>query len=425
MCAPDDSNPVTVTISDNSRHGYDSGSTSSTSSSRSNSSISETDGAVNRLENERFSSPRQKSRSSRRRRRGRSQKKLDGGHSTSSSSSQQHSEHQHSRRMCQSFSQVSYHLFAGALLSLFFVGVTPYLPYLTSPQAGLETFKFASFEYDITLSHFDNTIWTWGTDYALASTMGLLIWGFAPTKFVKREFCSQTSEYGVTTSTHTQITTTTTAHVQTRRSQAMLLCYLLSVLTGGLAHHFYTTAESRNTWSFRALWTICVGTVTLAPAFMGSIATELHHLNRETSSKYNSKSTADLLQSLPVVPTWFWVGYASCSTLIAINGGMSYQRPACDICVAGVTQTPCTFYLIATICYGFRQHDLSSWLRKITPIAFVLNAPLFPMYPLLIQYTDWSLGSVNTLLHAWLMVAWTTQGLILTRVAMALDKYYD
>jgi hypothetical protein len=85
-----------------------------------------------------------------------------------------------SLRRCHSFSQVSSHMFTGTLLALFFVGITPYLSYLTSPQDYAETFHHASFDYDVDLSHFDNTIWTWGTDYGLAIAMGLLFWSSFP-----------------------------------------------------------------------------------------------------------------------------------------------------------------------------------------------------------------------------------------------------
>jgi hypothetical protein len=42
------------------------------------------------------------------------------------------------------------------------------------------------------------------------------------------------------------------------------------------------------------------------------------------------------------------------------------------------------------------------------------------MYPLLVQYTDWSLASVNTLLHSWLCVAWSMQGISMQHVIQAL-----
>mmetsp|Transcript_14947 Transcript_14947/g.41330 ORF Transcript_14947/g.41330 Transcript_14947/m.41330 type:complete len:386 (+) Transcript_14947:75-1232(+) len=323
-------------------------------------------------------------------------------------------QHKRSLRRCHSSSEVSSYLLTGTVLSVFFVTVTPYLPYLTYPQAAEETFHFASYDYEIDLSHFDNTAWTWATDYGLAVVMGVLVLSFPSTRRVERENGSQVAPGTASTSV---------AHTHTWRSQAMLLCYLTSVLCGGLAHQFYTTLESRSSWSFRVLWTLCVGSVTLAPAFMGSIATELHHLDHETSLEGGDHIRHTMVRDIPMVPTWFWAGYAICSTWIATRGGMSYQRPACDICIAGVTQTPCTLYLIAIICFGLRSHNIPQWTRFLTPIAYLLNAPLFPLYPVLIQYTDWSLASVNTLLHTWLLVSWTTQGIILRRVAQVLGDH--
>lgn len=58
-------------------------------------------------------------------------------------------------------------------------------------------------------------------------------------------------------------------------------------------------------------------------------------------------------------------------------------------------------------------------------IGFIGNAPLLPLYPLLVQYTDWTLASINTLLHSWLLVMWGMQGLSLWHVCDVVDDYYD
>ena len=54
-------------------------------------------------------------------------------------------------------------------------------------------------------------------------------------------------------------------------------------------------------------------------------------------------------------------------------------------------------------------------------VGFVLNAPLLPCYPLLIQYTQWPLGVVNSLLHLNLMFAWGMQSMGLRRICIALN----
>ena len=50
------------------------------------------------------------------------------------------------------------------------------LPFVLAPggTAAQETYHWAWYRYDAELSHFDNTIWTYGTDYLLAGGMILL-----------------------------------------------------------------------------------------------------------------------------------------------------------------------------------------------------------------------------------------------------------
>ena len=323
-----------------------------------------------------------------------------------------------SSRRRHTMSEVSLHFVAGAVMSLFFAILAAYLPYFLAPKAAEATYQYAYYVYDRNLSYFDNTFWTWGTDYILAFAMGTLIWSFPRSTKGKQ---------------------TSASRVQTRRSQGMLLSYLLSVLAGGLAHQFYTTFESRHHWSFRFLWTICVGTVTIAPAFMGTVATELNHIDWETRGSEHSELTSrnepkggfsslvfydrNGMVLLPHVPTWLWSGYAFCSTMIVILGGMSFERPACDIFIAGITQSPSTFYVMALLFFGLVRHPVSRWTRIVGTIAFIMNAALLPLYPLLVQYTDWELGTVNLFLHCWLFVSWSNQGITLRQLAIAVDEY--
>jgi hypothetical protein len=69
---------------------------------------------------------------------------------------------------------------------------------------------------------------------------------------------------------------------------------------------------------------------------------------------------------------------------------------------------------------GLPTLPVPKWARIAGVLGFILNAPLLPLYPLLVQYTSWSTASINTLLHAWLLVAWGMQGLALRRVEQAL-----
>ena len=90
-------------------------------------------------------------------------------------------------------------------------------------------------------------------------------------------------------------------------------------------------------------------------------------------------------------------------------GYISFKRPACDIFIAGITQFPTTFYCLVAL--GIRKwpssHSNESPIglvylpyRLMYYIGFIGNAPLLPMYPLLVQYSGMSLAGINTLLHA-------------------------
>lgn len=267
-----------------------------------------------------------------------------------------------------------------------------YFPYMLAPSAASKTYDLAKFQYEESISHFDNTIWTYGTDYILAFTMTVIAMSIL--------ICDDC-----------QISQRISSKLRWR-SAGLLLGYASSTLAGALAHQFYTTLESRNTLSFRVLWTICVGTVCFASAFMGCIGTEL-------ARQYKN------LGPVPVIHEYFWVSFGATTTLFCILGETSYQRPACDIFIAGTNQTPSTAYIITLLCLHCGHPSLFSIRLKyriMGMFGFLLNAPLLPMYPLLIQYTDWSLASVNTLLHSCLFVAWGMQGLTLRHLAVTLAR---
>jgi hypothetical protein len=264
------------------------------------------------------------------------------------------------------------------------VAFTWVFPFLMFREATLKTYQYAAYEYVADISHFDNTIWTYGTDYAIALAMMVQVFYL-------------TSKGGRKDS------------VLAWRSQGLLTCYACSVLIGGLCHQNYTTCDSRLTWHFRLLWTICTGCVTAASGFMGAIATELVRQDQQLG-----------LAFLPALPGWFWTGYGTCTTIAAVLGYFSCQRPACDIFFAGITQAPSTFYLMTILARGLPTFSLKRWMRLQGLVAFIMMAPLLPFYPVVVQYTDLSLGTVNALLHAWLLVAWTTQGTTLSRIGTAL-----
>lgn len=283
---------------------------------------------------------------------------------------------------------------SGAAAGAAVTGFAVWFPFALAPEAARKTYDWAFYQYDESLSHFDNTAWTYGTDYGLAVVMAVV----AASIMVY-------SRPGVSDALCT-------------RSAGLLLGYCISVIAGGYCHQFYTTLEDRNSLSFRLLWTLCVGTVSGASCFMGSSGTEVIR-------KFQQQPNCNpLLLRIPLIPESFWWSFGTIVTAICAWGGMSFQRPACDIFIAGITQFPSTFYLM--VFFMTVQHPKAKLSARILGfIGFILNAPLLPMYPLLIQYTDLSLASVNTLLHSWLCVAWSLQGYSLRHMIQALVETRD
>jgi hypothetical protein len=282
-----------------------------------------------------------------------------------------------------------FHVALGAVVAAGTVGFSLWFPWFLAPEAATKTYDLAYYSYEPEISHFDNSAWTYGTDYALAVVM--LGSAMSVLRYSTVNFTDRLSMY----------------------SAALLITYCTSVLAGGFCHQNYLTLESRNSLSFRILWTICVGSVTAAPCFMGITGSETVRLYQQRPD------CSPQLRKLPIIPDAFWWSYGICVTAVCAWGGLSFQRPACDIFIAGITQSPSTFYLM--IYFTLVKHSkVSLATRVIGNVGFILNAPLLPVYPLLIQYTDWSLASVNTLLHFWLCMAWSTQGWSLGDITRAL-----
>lgn len=258
-------------------------------------------------------------------------------------------------------------------------------PLMVFREAATKTYLPAAYQYVDEISYFDNTFLTYGTDYMIAAAMVAIVASFP--KLGHRDA------------------------VVSWRSKALLASYASSVFFGGLCHQFYTSCAMRQTWHFRLLWTLCVGFVTVAPGCMGAIATELVRQDESLG-----------LAFLPAVPAWFWTGYGATATLATILGHFSFQRPACDIFVAGVTQFPSTFYLMAMLALGLPTLSLNRWTRYRGLVGFIMMSVTLPSYPLAVQYTNLSLGTVNCLLHIWLLTAWTTQGLTLRSICQALQQ---
>lgn len=263
---------------------------------------------------------------------------------------------------------------------------------LSGKEVYSKIYQSASFEYDPRVSVFDNTVWTYGTDYALATmTAFMACWILRTSNRAKNSIAKRLS----------------------RISAAMLVLYSIQTACGGLAHHNFLTVESRNSLAFRVLWTICVGAVFVAAAAMGMIGTECLELFQLRSN------CPPLLKTLPRPSHTYWVFYGAIGTIACICGASSFQRPACDIFIAGTTQTPSTFYCMLFL-YLVEHPKITNTIKILGLFGFIQNAFLLPLYPILVLNFGWSLPATNTLLHTNLFCAWFLQALALQRIVKAL-----
>jgi hypothetical protein len=116
--------------------------------------------------------------------------------------------------------------------------------------------------YDVVHTKFDNTVWTYGTDYILTLVMCYLAWR-----------C-----WNVGGAAGRKNGTTSSSFQLRLYSSSLLLCYGLSTLAGGLAHQYFTSLQLLNTTNFQWLWTICVGNVAFASGYMGLIGREVQRI---------------------------------------------------------------------------------------------------------------------------------------------------
>jgi phage terminase large subunit-like protein len=278
-------------------------------------------------------------------------------------------------------------------------------------------------------SRFDNTFLTYGTDYGLALAMMVSAYAIAVKKKTSSSSCNNNNNNNKKNDSFSSSSSSSQQQQQQQQQQlvllqqqhifysrAMLLTYMLSVLAGGIAHQYFTTLQSRNhtAGAFRFLWTVCVGSVTAASGFMGSIGA--------VWARYDGQQEQRRRRVVVVVLNeQFWMAYAVVVTAVVVAGGWSYQRPAADIFVAGITQFPSTFYIMYLLYTGLPTLRLSKAWRYAGLVAFIANAPLLPAYPLLCVYATQhlSLGQVNLILHSNLLLAWCGQGRVLRAVTAA------
>jgi hypothetical protein len=206
-------------------------------------------------------------------------------------------------------------VFEGALLLLLLTYTINMLTaYFLPKLLAKDLYVEAYWSYDET-TRFDNSFLTYGTDYFLAVVNAL---GAASILYS----CS-----------HSKLRT---------RCALLLILYSISVTTGGIAHQFIDTLSKMNSINFRFIWFICVGTVTMAGACIGAIGSQI--------ACAAAVLPADKKRfNVPIIPDWVWVFWGVSLTVLVWFGGLSMKRPACDIFVAGTTQTAPSTYVFLSL----------------------------------------------------------------------------
>lgn len=319
-----------------------------------------------------------------------------------------------------------------------------FFAFLVTPDAAKATYVPALFSYNPLESFFCNSIWTYATDYMLVVVMLYLarkIHSFAS---------AAKAPSSVSTSRDDIVSTTRTVQRLKHRASALMLVYAIQFTGGGLAHQFFKTLESRNTRGFRFLWTVVVGAVCASGAIIGAFASELARLGlchrqrhltsrggRETTPLSVNERLSNIVAS--VVPSdWFWIGYGSLLLAICAGGLLSYQRPAADTFIAGSTQAPPTFFLMAIV--GLIGRSYSWKATAATPraianglsmkdvvlcnLGFVMNSVLLPCYALALYHKVIAVPTLNVACHSWLCGCYSLQGLSLEKIVQIFgDKY--
>mmetsp|Transcript_62528 Transcript_62528/g.134358 ORF Transcript_62528/g.134358 Transcript_62528/m.134358 type:complete len:457 (+) Transcript_62528:32-1402(+) len=300
---------------------------------------------------------------------------------------------------CASFLAVS--VMCGAVL-LPLLAVALFICWMLTQGFGLDgrrTYQLAAWRFDEG-ARFDNTFGTWATDYGLAALCGAMA----------LRLCRRVPPSALRT-----------------RVVVLLALYAASTGLGGVVHQRHSGRHSAlNTAEFRVAWTMVVGATLASGSLMWMIGSELLRLQHSAAPSvgglpapasaiglgvFRASTGAFQVYSLPDMA---WLAWGGILTSIAVFGGFSYTRPACDIFVAGTSQALPTFYL---------QLALLPWRRSVPGRAYWLlhlgllsNSPLIFVYPWFVQHSGLALGTINAMLHSVLAFSWTLQGVGLTHV---------
>ena len=283
--------------------------------------------------------------------------------------------------------------------SVAFGGLTPYLGKVFDVTGARTPYEHAGWQYSLPDTRFDNELGTWATDYFLALVM---LTGVVALDREKAPRAAATSLLRGN-------------RVLALRAMALIGLYAISVFSGAVAHQNFTSTEMLNSRAFRALWSVCVGSVACAGGVIGAIGSALAALAADAGARGAGAGNALAIARPLRVPAAVWHGYGGGLCAIVLLGGFSMKRPAADIFLVGVTQAVPTAYVVLVLARADAM-----WPRALARAphfvrdrwllggSLLLNAPLIGLYPLLLSL-EWSLEKVNVTCHCWLLVAWGLQ----------------
>mmetsp|Transcript_36694 Transcript_36694/g.84427 ORF Transcript_36694/g.84427 Transcript_36694/m.84427 type:complete len:394 (+) Transcript_36694:122-1303(+) len=106
-----------------------------------------------------------------------------------------------------------------------------------------------------------------------------------------------------------------------------------------------------------------------------------------------------------------WLAYGCVLSVLAVAGVFSCQRPACDVFIAGSTQSPASLFLQLALLIAAGAGG--GWREAVVCVSLVASAPLAYAYPWLVLHSGLSLGAVNSVLHVVIGLSWGLQGALL------------
>lgn len=304
--------------------------------------------------------------------------------------------------------------------SVAFGGLTPYLGKVFDVTGARTPYEHAGWQYSLPDTRFDNELGTWATDYFLAVVMlyGVVALGrekVPPARGASAGRAGGRAPAAASAPAAATLTLDRGNRVLALRAMALIGLYAISVFSGAVAHQHFTSIEMLNSRAFRALWSVCVGSVACAGGVIGAIGSALAALAADAGARGAGAGNALAIARPLRVPAAVWHGYGGGLCAIVLLGGFSMKRPAADIFLVGVTQAVPTAYVVLVLARADAMwpralarapHFVRD--RSLLGSSLLLNAPLIGLYPLLLSL-EWTLEQVNVTCHCWLLVAWGLQ----------------